>query len=95
MKNEGKKILRAEIIIKESKIKIQIKELLDGFYSLFYFILKNPLDNFYWECISLIIQYLQLIIFIVDETVSLLTFKNIVLEYLERKKYSDRNSQNF
>ena len=71
MQNDGKKILNAEIMKKESKIKSKIKDLLEGFFSIFYYILKNPLDNLWWECISLIIQYLQLIIFIVDETVSL------------------------
>ena len=83
MQNDGKKILNAEIIKKESKIKSKIKDLLEGFFSIFYFILKNPLDYLWWESIRLIIQYLQLIIFIVDETVSLSFSKYIVLEYLE------------
>ena len=71
MQKEGKKILNSEIIQKPSKIKKSIKKLFDGFFSIFYYVLKNPLDNVWWECISLIIQYLQLIIFITDETVSL------------------------
>lgn len=83
MQNDGKKILKAEIIQKESKIELSIKNLLDGFFLIFYYILKDPLDNLWWECISIIIQYLQLIIFIVDEIVSLYFSKNIVLEYLE------------
>ena len=70
MQNESKKILNAEITKKQSKIKITIKGLFEGFFSIFYCILKNPLDNVWWECISLIIQYLQLIIFMLDETVS-------------------------
>lgn len=83
MQNDGKKILKAEIIQKESKIELSIKNLLDGFFLIFDYILKDPLDNLWWECISIIIQYLQLIIFIVDEIVSLYFSKNIVLEYLE------------
>ena len=71
MQKERKKILNNEIIKKPSKIKKAIKDLFDGFFSIFYYLLKNPLDNVWWECISLIIQYLQLIIFITDETVSL------------------------
>ena len=70
MQNESKKILDAEIIKKDSKIKSKIKELLEGFFYTFYLILKNPLDNLWWECISLLIQYLQLITFILDEAVS-------------------------
>ena len=70
MQNESKKIFSAEITKKQSKIKITIKGLFEGLFSIFYCILTNPLDNVWWECISLIIQYLQLIIFMLDETVS-------------------------
>ena len=70
MQKEAKKILSGEIMKKPSKIKTFIKNFLDGFFSIFYYLLKNPLDNVWWECISLIIQYIQLIILIIDETVS-------------------------
>jgi hypothetical protein len=72
MQKEAKKILSGEIIKKPSKLKTFIKNFLDGFFSIFYYLLKNPLDNVWWECISLIIQYIQLIILIIDETVSFL-----------------------
>ena len=65
---ENKKLLNAEIIKKETNSKI--KEIIEGHYELFYFILKNPLNNLWWECISLIIQYFQLIIFTLDDKVS-------------------------
>jgi len=70
---ENKKLLNAEIVKKESKIKI--KEFLEGIYELFYLILKNPIDNFWWECISILIQYIQLIVFTLDEKVSILFFR--------------------
>ena len=82
MQKENQKILSCQIENKPSKIKLSIKNLLEGFFSIFYYLLKNPLDNVWWEYTSLIIQYLQLIIFIIDETVSFF-FKIIVLEYLE------------
>ena len=72
MQKDAKKILSGEIIKKPSRIKTFIKNFLDGFFSIFYYLLKNPLDNIWWECISLIIQYIQLIILIIDETVSFL-----------------------
>ena len=83
MKNERKKILDIDIIQAESSIKTKFKEFLKGFYEVFYFILKNPLNNFWWECISLIIQYLQLMIFIFDGIVSFIFLIVIVFEYLE------------
>ena len=65
---ENKKLLNAEIIKKETNSKI--KEIIEGHYELFYLILKNPLNNLWWECISLIIQYFQLIIFTLDDKVT-------------------------
>ena len=72
MNNENeKKILKAEIVKKKYKIYKKIEDFYEGFNKLFYFILKNPLDNFWWECISLSIQYIHMLIFIVNETVSI------------------------
>ena len=70
MQNDYKKILKVEIDQKESKSNEIILNILDGVFEVFFYILKNPLDNFWWECISLVIQYSQLIIFTIDETVS-------------------------
>jgi hypothetical protein len=70
MQNDGKKILKAEIVKKKYKVYKKIEDFYEGFNKLFYFILKNPLDNFWWECISLTIQYSQILIFILDSTVS-------------------------
>jgi len=69
---ENKKLLNAEIVKKESKV--EIKEFLEGIYELFYLILKNPLDNFWWECVSITIQYVQLMSFSLDEKVSIFLF---------------------
>lgn len=70
MYKENNQILKAKLEVKSSKILKKIDEFYEGFYILFYFILKNPLDNFWWECISLTIQYSQILIFILDSTVS-------------------------
>ena len=70
MNNENeKKILKVEINKKESKLIQTIEDFYEGFNALFYLILKNPLDNFWWECISLTIQYAQMLIFIINGTV--------------------------
>lgn len=77
MNNDNNEILKIEINNKESKLNTKLEELHEGIFAIFYYILKNPIDNFWWECISLTIQYSQLIIFIIDNTVStkLLFFK--------------------
>ena len=72
MNNEKeKKILNAKIDKKEYKLYKKIEEFYEGFNTLFYFILKNPLDNFWWECISLSIQYVHMLLFVLDTTVSI------------------------
>ena len=83
MKSERKKILSIDIFQKDSKLNSKIKEIFEGFYELLYCILKDPLDNFWWECISLIIQYLQLIACILDDKVSFIIYDKIVFKNLE------------
>ena len=70
MNEKEKKIIKAKIGKNESKIFKKNEDFYEGFNALFYFILKNPLDNFWWECISLTIQYCHMLIFIVNSTVS-------------------------
>ena len=70
MQTANKVLLNIEIIEKISKTKEKIQNIFNGIYELFFLIIKNPIDNIWWECISLIIQYMQLIIFVLDETVS-------------------------
>ena len=80
MNNENKGILKVNLKKQGLNLLKKLNEFYEGFYALFYFILKNPLDNFWWECISLTIQYSQLLIFIIDSTVSRKSsfIKNIV-----------------
>ena len=74
MINENYKIIEAHFQKKDSKLFEKIEEFYEGFNALFYFILKNPLNNVWWECISLTIQYSQMLIFIINETVSIQFF---------------------
>ena len=46
-------------------------EFYNALFTIFYFILQKPFDNFWWECVSIIIQYFQLTIFVIDSTVSI------------------------
>ena len=69
MINENGKILKLNIKDNNSYILKKLEEYYEGFNALFYFILKNPLDNFWWECISLSFQYAHMLIFIVNGTV--------------------------
>ena len=70
MINENNKILKVKINKENSYMFTKFEEIYEGFNSLFYFILKDPFDNFWWECISITFQYCQLLIFIINRTVS-------------------------
>ena len=68
--NEKKEILNAKINKNKSKLNERIKDLHESFFELFYFILKNPFNNIWWQCISITIQYAQMLILILNSTVS-------------------------
>ncbi len=53
------------------------KEFNEGIYALFCFILDDPIENFWYECLSMILGYFQLLFFILDETVSLISINLI------------------
>lgn len=43
----------------------------EGLYALFDFLLQDPIENFWFECFSVLLSYLQLISFVFNENVSL------------------------
>ena len=85
MENQNKNLLNVEVLEKKSKAKEKFQSVLEGICEVYFYILKNPFDNFAWECISILIQYIQLIIFIFNKTVSYYFFKNyyVVFECME------------
>jgi hypothetical protein len=46
------------------------KNYLENLFELFYLILKEDSTGFWWESIALILEYLQLLTYIIDEKVS-------------------------
>ena len=44
----------------------------EAFYALYDFILQDPIENFWYECFSVFLSYLQLISFLFSEAVSLI-----------------------
>ena len=57
---------------KEEKIDIFqfFKNIFEAFYNLFDIILENPIENFWYECIGIIISYVQILLYLFDKTVS-------------------------
>jgi hypothetical protein len=42
----------------------------EGLYELYRFILEDPFENFWFECIGIILGYAQIILYLVDKTVN-------------------------
>ena len=55
----------------ESKLSKIYTNFIEGLYALFSFMLEDIIENFWYECISIALGYFQLLIYIIDETVSL------------------------
>ena len=68
--NDNNAILKINLAENES-ITSKFTEFQNSLFIIFYYILKKPFDNFWWECISILIQYFQIFIFIIDSTVSI------------------------
>ena len=54
----------------ESCITHLIMKIFEAFYELFDLILENPIENFWYEFIAIIMGYLQIMYYLVDKTVS-------------------------
>ena len=66
-----KEISNAQFEFKKFSIYMIYKNCLDNLYELFYYMIKDSSTGFWWESLTLIFEYLQLIIYIIDEKVSL------------------------
>ena len=61
------------------KIKVEnsssVNKIFESLYSLYHFILNEPIEIFFLDFLSILLSYLQLIAFIFEDTVSII--KNI------------------
>ena len=70
MKNEKNPLLIIQLNKKVSKLSQFCKDFFEGLYALFFLMLDDIFENFWYECISISLGYFQLLIYILDETVS-------------------------
>lgn len=49
-----------------------INNFIESLYALYDYILDDPIEILWYECLSIIINYLQIIAFIFDKTVSII-----------------------
>ena len=70
MLKEKNPLIKIKIKKEISIFKKIINNLLESLFALFELILEDPIENFWFEIISLFICYIQMIMFIFNETVS-------------------------
>jgi hypothetical protein len=52
-----------------------ITKVLESFYVLFDLILEDPLENFWYEIVGIVLGYIQILYYLIDKTVSELLIK--------------------
>jgi len=75
MLKENNPLLKLDIKMKKSYIFSIIMKVLESFYALFDLILEDPLENFWYEIVSIVLGYIQILYYLIDKTVSELLIK--------------------
>ena len=70
MLKENNPLLKLDIKEKKSFLFNIIIKVLESFYSLFDLILEDPLENFWYEIVSIVLGYIQILYYLIDKTVS-------------------------
>ena len=70
MLKENNSLLNLKLVKEKSLLTKVGKKIIEALYELYELLLIDPIENIYFEIISLSIGYLQIIIFIFNETVS-------------------------
>ena len=78
MLKENNPLLKLKLKKEEPIIIDVINSIFESIYALYDFILLDPLENFWFECFSIILSYCQLGLFIFDKIVRI----NIFIIYI-------------
>lgn len=79
MLREKNPLLNLELKKEKSLIFNNINDIFECLYELYDLMLDSPIENFWYECLSIIISYFQLIALMFDKIVSII---NIIKEIL-------------
>ena len=71
MKKEKNPLLKLNLKTEEPTLSKLLNNIFEALYELYDFILDEPIENFWYECINVILSYFQLITLMLDDTVSI------------------------
>ena len=72
MIREKNPLLKLELKKEKSIIFNNINDIFECLYELYDLMLDNPIENIWYECLSIVISYLQLIALMFDKIVSII-----------------------
>ena len=75
MLKEKNPVLKLKIKIENST---SVNKIFESLYSLYHFILNEPIEIFFLDFLSILLSYLQLIAFIFEDTVSIIIFNKLI-----------------
>ena len=81
MLKENNSLLNLKLVKEKSLLTKIGKKFIEALYELYDLLLIVPIENIYFEIISLFIGYLQIIIFIFNETVRKISIKSSMIIY--------------
>lgn len=70
MLKEPNPLINLNLENKPSFISKSLKYIFEGLYEFFRFITEDPFENFWFECIGIIMGYLQILLYLIDKTVN-------------------------
>ena len=71
MLKEKNPLLKLKLKTEEPTLSKLLNNIFEALYELYDFILDEPIENFWYECINVILSYFQLITLMLDDTVSI------------------------
>ena len=72
MINEKSPLLKIQLYKELSQLSKYYKDFIEGLYALFCLMLDDPVENFWYECISMSLDYFRLLTYMRDEKVSII-----------------------
>ena len=70
MLKEKNPLLKLNLQKDKNRIIKKFNNIFEGLYALYVLILEDPIENFWYECLNILLSYLQLISFAFNEAVS-------------------------
>ena len=70
MLKESNPLIHLNLAKKPIFISNSLKLIYEALYELYRYILEDPFESFWFECIGIIMGYLQILLYLIDKTVN-------------------------